>query len=147
MSNVHCRDPPPTACSAHAARMTFFGPIFRPPLGTPKKSCYFGPRGLLEPSYTFSVPNLPPQRLPKSMFLGFQEVTYVGRRKNLTILSPPTRKPLLNVPRATQNRPKINEKSVPREIAFNVHFEHPLKSPLGALPGHLKIIFKHKVKI
>ena len=47
----------------------------------------------------------------------------------------------LHPPWATQNRPKINEKSFPREHYFHIHFQHPFKSPPGALPGHLKIIF------
>ena len=123
-----------------------FSTYFLMSLGNPKKVCYFGPRGLLEPSYIFSVPNLTPKSLPKSMFFGLQEVTYVGRRKNLKIWSPPRRKPHFYLPRAPQNRPKIDEKSIPRDPSFHVHFQHPFKSPPGALPGHLMTIFKHKVK-
>ena len=44
-------------------------------------------------------------------------------------------------PWASQNRPEIDEKSIPREVSFQIHFQHPFKSPPGGLPGRLKIIF------
>ena len=33
-----------------------------------------------------------------------------------------------------------------KDISFKVHFQYPLTSPPGPLPGHLKIILKHKMK-
>ena len=102
--------------------------------GTPKKVCYFGPRGLLDPCYTFSVPNLSPKNLPKSMFFGLQEVTYVGRRKNLKISFPPQRGAHFALPRESQNPPKIDGKSIPRAFYVKLVFWH-LKNRLPGPPG------------
>ena len=70
----------------------------------------------------FRVPTCPPETEPKSVFLDFQEGTYLKIAENVKIWSTLKRKPYFWGSGASQNPPKIDEKSMLRAFYVELNF-------------------------
>ena len=112
----------------------FFSILFSSFFKTLKNLLNFGPRGLLGPTCPISDPNLAPKTDPKSILLGFHDVSYLKISKNVKIVPTLKRKPCLCFPRGTpkssKNRPKIDLK---RDLCWS-RFSTPFRKGPGPLP-------------
>ena len=85
-------------------------------------------RRLLGPTSSVSEANLAPKTKPKSRFLDVQEGTYLKRAENVKIVATPIRKHDFWGPGASQNRSKIDGKSILRAFYVEVLFQYPLET-------------------
>ena len=84
----------------------------------------------MEPTCAISDPNLAPKTDPKSIFLGFQDLSYLKISKNVTIVPTLKRKPRFCSPKGAQNLPKIDNKSILRGFYVGVVFRYPFERAL-----------------
>ena len=76
----------------------------------------------LEPTWPFLEPNLASKTDPKSTLFRVQEATYVKTRENPKLDESSRDGPHFCFPRASQNPPKIDEKSIPRGFYVKLVF-------------------------